>query len=67
MGRRQLKVVRLLEPELCLSCRFAERIKAAGPDGREQILIRCGRLDCDNWDTESATDSEGLVPMDEAV
>jgi hypothetical protein len=65
MGRRQLKIVRLLEPELCLSCRFAERVQSESEGEGGGCVIRCLRLDCDNWDTESAVDAAGPGARDE--
>lgn len=54
MARRQLKIVRLLEPELCLDCRFAKMAEVEQEDGEPQRMIFCKRLDCDNWDFASA-------------
>ena len=51
---RQLKIVRLLEPEICLECRFADMADVEGQDGAKQRMIYCRRLDCDNWDFSSA-------------
>ncbi len=50
MGRKQMKIVRLLEPELCLECRFAERAMVENEAGEVQRMVYCRRLDCDNWD-----------------
>lgn len=50
MARRQLKVVRLVEPELCVECRFADMAEVEMDDGKSQRMIYCRRLDCDNWD-----------------
>ena len=54
MARRQLKIVRLLEPELCLECRFANMADVEGADGTMKRMIYCRRLDCDNWDFTTA-------------
>jgi hypothetical protein len=54
MARRQLKVVRLLEPELCLECRFAQSADVELEDGSKQRMVYCRRLDCDNWDIVTA-------------
>lgn len=67
MARRQLKVVRLLEPEMCLECRFAESADVETADGSVQRMIYCRRLDCDNWDTESAEPARRLNGEDEAA
>jgi hypothetical protein len=49
MEKRQTKVVKLLEPDLCLGCRFAEITKVEMDQGEDKNVIRCSRLDCDNW------------------
>lgn len=54
MSRRELKVVKLLEPDLCLGCRFAKHAEVETTDGRIQRMLYCRRLDCDNWDYGSA-------------
>ncbi len=54
MAKRELKVVRLIEPDLCLDCRFAKQADVATSDGRVQKMLYCRRLDCDNWDYSSA-------------
>ncbi len=54
MARKQLKVVRLLEPEMCTECRFSHMADVEMEDGSSQRMIYCRRLDCDNWDYSSA-------------
>ncbi|GMV38156.1 MAG: hypothetical protein AMXMBFR61_26640 [Fimbriimonadales bacterium] len=54
MGNRELRIVKLLQPEMCLECRFAQMANVETPDGREQRMLYCRRLDCDNWDYSSA-------------
>ena len=53
-SKRELKVVRLLDPELCKQCRFADIADVEMADGRIQRMLYCRRLDCDNWDYSSA-------------
>jgi hypothetical protein len=60
MRKRELKVVRLIEPDLCEQCRFAGRAQVETKDGRIQTMVYCRRLDCDNWDTSSAEPAERL-------
>lgn len=43
-----LYTVKLLEPELCLECRFNQPGKVK--DTLEPIVV-CKRRDCDNWIT----------------
>lgn len=54
MARRELRVVRLLEPDLCEECRFAHQADVETADGNMQRMLYCKRLDCDNWDYSSA-------------
>jgi hypothetical protein len=54
MGRRELKVVKLIEPDLCQECRFANEADVETQDGSKQRMVYCRRLDCDNWDYASA-------------
>lgn len=51
MAERQLKIVKLLEPELCMDCRFAQRATVENERGEMQKMVYCRRLDCDNWET----------------
>lgn len=60
MARRQLKIVRLLEPELCLDCRFAKKADVEGADGAHKRMIYCQRLDCDNWDFSAAENAKSM-------
>lgn len=54
MTGRELKVVKLVEPELCMNCRFADLASVEMADGKVQRMLYCRRLDCDNWDYSSA-------------
>lgn len=58
MIRQELKVIRLIEPDLCLNCRFGEQAVVRSDDGTVQPVVRCMRLDCDNWDTSYVEDVE---------
>ncbi|MBX3114424.1 MAG: hypothetical protein KF824_05625 [Fimbriimonadaceae bacterium] len=61
MAKRNLKVVRLIEPELCLECRFANTAEVELENGTFQRMIHCRRLDCDNWDYSSAEAAKSIV------
>ena len=61
MARRELKIVRLLEPELCLECRFAKVADVEAQDGNVQRMVYCRRLDCDNWDIMSAEPARSVL------
>ena len=64
MGRKHLKIVRLLEPELCLDCRFAKTAEVESEKGDHQRMIYCRRLDCDNWDIVDAEPAKSMVVDD---
>jgi len=54
MARRVLKIIRLIEPQICLDCRFVKMADVEHGDGSSQRMVFCRRLDCDNWDFSSA-------------
>ncbi len=66
MAKRQLKIVRLIEPELCLECRFSQMADVDQEDGSTARMIYCRRLDCDNWDSTEAETAKD-VRWDEAA
>lgn len=66
MARKQLKIVKLLEPELCMECRFAQTAEVENDQGVFQKMIYCRRLDCDNWDVVNAEPAKG-VRLDDAA
>ena len=55
-----MRVIRLLEPELCVECRFA-RIARVETRAGTQRMIHCTRGDCDNWDADT---SEAALRVD---
>ena len=67
MARKNLKVVRLIEPDLCLECRFAQSADVEMADGSVQRMVHCKRLDCDNWDYKSAEPALNVHTEDEAA
>jgi hypothetical protein len=54
MTRKELRIVRLMEPELCMDCRFAYIANVDANDTAKQKMLYCRRLDCDNWDYTTA-------------
>ena len=54
MSRKSIVLVDLLEPVLCLDCRFAVMADVVRHDGTEARVTFCERRDCDNWDYSSA-------------
>jgi hypothetical protein len=53
----KLKIVRLIEPALCLSCRFAAIATVEMEDTSNRRMLHCRRLDCDNWQTEEVAET----------
>lgn len=58
---KNLKIVRLLEPEICLECRFAKIADVENAEGKVQRMVRCTRRDCDNWDLVSAEPARSIL------
>jgi len=54
--RTQLKIVRLIEPALCLSCKHAAIATVEMANGTSRRMLHCKRLDCDNWQSEETDD-----------
>mgnify|MGYP001563222705 CR=1 FL=1 len=55
MAGRGDKVVNLIEPGLCLTCRFAATALVRHVvTGVESRMLHCRRLDCDNWESVDA-------------
>ena len=67
MAERNLKVVRLLEPDLCLECRFADMAEVEMEDGTVQRMVHCRRLDCDNWDYSTAEPAKSVRTENDAA
>ena len=59
MSQKPLKIVRLIEPDMCLDCRFSSVAEVDSEYGVKQRIIRCLRLDCDNWDTSNVESALG--------
>ena len=66
-ARKQMKIVRLIEPEMCLDCRFAQIADVETASGENQRMIYCRRLDCDNWDMTTAEEAKDVRVEDEAA
>jgi hypothetical protein len=47
----QINLIVLLDPEMCLECRFSRMVNVERADGSVQRSFFCRRLDCDNWST----------------
>ena len=62
---KELKVVRLLEPELCLKCRFADVADVETATGKTERMIHCRRGDCDNWDVATSESAKSIKVIPE--
>lgn len=61
----QLRIVRLMEPALCVSCtRFASIATVEMQDGTSKRMLHCSRLDCDNWQIEEKTEHPVKITSD---
>lgn len=58
---KQLTIIRLIEPELCLECRFAHEADVEQSDGEVKTMIYCKRLACDNWDMTNAQPAKRMT------
>ena len=56
MGSKKMKLVSLLNPEMCADCRFAKTCQIELQNGNKQMVTHCYRGDCDNWDLTNAED-----------
>ncbi len=65
MVQRELKIVRLLNPEMCLGCAFAKIADVEDSAGMFSRMIQCQRLDCDNWDTTDAAPVRSVHSLEE--
>ncbi len=67
MVERELKIVRLLNPEMCLDCAFSRIADVEDGEGCLSRMIQCRRLDCDNWDTSSVAPVRSVTVLEESV
>ena len=57
---KNVKLMRILDPSMCLRCSCAYFADVKFPNGKAKKMFYCSRLDCDNWDTED-------VPCEEEI
>jgi hypothetical protein len=60
--RTHREIVTLIEPHLCVGCRFASITTVEIPGRAPYRSLSCKRLDCDNWG-EVRTDLGPLLPI----
>ncbi len=53
----KLRIVRLLQPSMCLSCQYAAIATVEMESGNSRRMLHCKRLDCDNWETEESEEN----------
>lgn len=62
----RLKIVRLMEPALCLSCNQSTIAEVEMENGTSRRMLHCRRLDCDNWETEEVPDIPKAIRAESA-
>lgn len=60
----KLKIVRLLNPSMCLSCQYAALATVEMSSGSSRRMLHCKRLDCDNWQTDEAEETPRSLQED---
>ena len=50
---KNVKLMRILDPSMCLRCSCAYFADVKFPNGKAKKMFYCSRLDCDNWITVS--------------
>ena len=53
----KLRIVRLLQPSMCLACQYAAIATVEMENGNSRRMLHCKRLDCDNWETEESEEN----------
>ncbi len=48
-SKSKLKVIKILDPLLCVRCDNAYIADVLMRDGKRKKMFYCSRLDCDNW------------------
>ena len=61
----KLRIVRLLQPSMCLSCQYAAIATVEMASGNSRRMLHCKRLDCDNWETEESDDTPNSIHEEE--
>jgi hypothetical protein len=56
--KSKLRVIKILDPILCVHCSFAYIADVVMPTGKQKKMFYCSRLDCDNWLTTKGPTKE---------
>ncbi len=57
-AKNALKVIKIIEPMLCVECDNAYIADVLLSDGSRKKMFYCSRLDCDNWLAGEPCDKE---------
>lgn len=57
-SKSKLRVIKILDPLLCVRCDHAYIADVLMCDGARKKMFYCSRLDCDNWISTAAGDRE---------
>ena len=57
-SKSKLKVIKILDPLLCVRCDHAYIADVLMRDGKRKKMFYCSRLDCDNWMSKPASEQE---------
>ena len=53
----KLKVIKIMDPLLCVRCESAYIADVVMRDGNRKKMFYCSRLDCDNWISKTSSTS----------
>lgn len=56
--KNKLKVIKIMDPLLCVRCDYAYIADVVMRDGIRKKMFYCSRLDCDNWVSKAAANEE---------
>jgi hypothetical protein len=60
MRRQSSGRISLIDPKMCLGCRFA-KFNDSVPGDAKRRTVTCSRLDCDNWQRLDTEEGELLL------
>jgi hypothetical protein len=49
LDSKKLRVIKIMDPVLCMACNQAYVADVTMSDGHCKKMFYCSRLDCDNW------------------
>lgn len=57
-AKNALKVIKIIDPMLCVQCDNAYIADVLLSDGNRKKMFYCSRLDCDNWLAREQSDKQ---------